>query len=99
MGYRARWLAVKNADLKAVLRTIGLGQESETREPIYDTGFYAANLPGCCLVVIGDWWDHMDAVSLLTRRRSRLALKPFTSIATTRRCARRLVRIDPVRRR
>lgn len=62
MGYRARWLAVKNADPAEVLSTIGLRQDSESAEAIYDPGLYAVSMPGGWLVVIGDGWDFMNTV-------------------------------------
>lgn len=62
MGYRARWLAVKNADPAQVLRTIGLVQDSASSEAIYDPGHYALAMPGGWFVVIGDGGDFMDTV-------------------------------------
>ena len=62
MGYRARWLAVKNADPAQVLRTIGLVQDSASSEAIYDPGHYALAMPGGWFVVIGDGADFMDTV-------------------------------------
>ena len=62
MGYRAGWLAVKNADLDVALSTIGLKQEGESNEAIYDPGHYAVQMPGGWLVVIGDGSDALDTV-------------------------------------
>ena len=62
MGYRARWLAVKNVELPAALRTVGLRQESEEHGEVDDPGHYALKLPDAWLVVIGDGWDAMETV-------------------------------------
>jgi hypothetical protein len=62
MGYRAGWLAVKNADLTKVLRTIGLTKESESDEAIYEPGHYAVAMSGGWLVVIGSGSDQMNTV-------------------------------------
>lgn len=62
MGYRCRWLAVKNVELSAALEAVGLRQESASNEAVYDPGLYAVALPGGWLVVIGDGWDFMDMV-------------------------------------
>lgn len=62
MGYRARWLAVKNGDLGAALQAVRLRKESESHEAVYDPGHFALNMPGGWLVVIGDGHGAMDAV-------------------------------------
>lgn len=62
MGYRARWLAVKNVGLADLLAETGLRIESKIDEAVYDPGLYAVNLPGGWLVVMGDGWDWMDSI-------------------------------------
>lgn len=62
MGYRARWVAVKDAALAPVLKAIGLREESQSDEEIYDPGIYAVTMPGGWLVVMGDGWDFMHIV-------------------------------------
>jgi hypothetical protein len=62
VGYRARWLGVKNGDMGIALRTLGLRETSVSDKAVYDTGHYAVNLPNGWLVVIGDGRDAMETV-------------------------------------
>lgn len=61
MGFRASWLAVKTDDLAAVLGVVGLRQEHELHEAVYDTGHYALKLASWW-VVIGDGSEAMHTV-------------------------------------
>lgn len=54
---------MKNVELRSALDVFGLRQESTSDEAVYDPGLYAVALPGGWLVVIGDGWDSMEAVT------------------------------------
>lgn len=62
MGYRARWVAIRNGRLDAALQVLGLRLHAKSDEQVYDTGHYAVDMPTGWLVVIGDGWDAMDSV-------------------------------------
>jgi hypothetical protein len=62
MGYRARWLAVKNGELASVLKTVELRQEKSMNEAVNDPGHYSVMMPGGWLVVIGDGYESMDSI-------------------------------------
>jgi hypothetical protein len=55
-------VALKDTDLLAALRLLGLREESLSQEPVYDTGHFAVSLPGGWLGVIGDGFEAMDTV-------------------------------------
>lgn len=62
MGYRARWLAVKNAEVATCLATTGLRQKASVEGEVCDPGLYCVQLPAGWRVVMGDGWDFMDLV-------------------------------------
>jgi len=59
MGYRCRWIALRDRDRVDVFARLKLEVTGELNEEVYDTGLYAVDVDGW-LVLIGDGWDFMS---------------------------------------
>lgn len=61
MGFRCRWVAVRDGTRDDVLAQLQFAAKAQHDEAIYDTGLYAVDVNGW-VIVIGDGWDFMDLV-------------------------------------